>query len=57
MCLFLFWLTATKCLLVNKYVIELVIKIQQTQINITHVPTTKQAKYKRHNIVMQFMSF
>ena len=33
----------------NKYVIELAkpIKIQYTQINVTYVLTTKQAKYKK----------
>ena len=45
--------------LVNKYVVELseAIKIQYTQINITHVLTTKQAKYKNLNRTRQAMSF
>ena len=45
--------------LVNKYVVELseAIKIQYTQINITHELTTKQAKYKNLNRTRQAMSF
>ena len=34
-----------------------VIKVQHTQINITYVLATKQAKYKKHNRMMQSMSF
>ena len=37
-----------------KYV---VIKIQHAVINITYVPTTKQATYKKRNRMRQSMSF
>ena len=55
----LLWLTATRCLLLNKYVVEVAysIKTQHTQINITYVPSTKQAKYKKSKRITQPMSF